>query len=152
MRGRAGLISTVGCLLSLAATIADAGVLTAYQADGSESTRSSEMALGGTGPATDVCAAAAEPLRVGRFFLRPRRARVLTARGSFPVAGDLDPTVAGVSVELRGSGGDILYGATVPPSAFDSNRRHTRFRLRTHARARAGGRGRPRPAAAPPRW
>jgi len=142
VRGRAGLISTVGCLLSLAATIADAGVLTAYQADGSESTRSSEMALGGTGPATDVCAAAAEPLRVGRFFLRPRRARVLTARGSFPVAGDLDPTVAGVSVELRGSGGEILYGATVPPSAFDSNRRHTRFRYaRTRGLVPAGADG-----------
>ena len=205
MRGRAGLISTVGCLLLLAATIADAGVLTArlrwwpsaspevvgyrvylrpaggaygagadvglpapspdgtlstvvgglrdgttyffemtaYQADGSESTPSSEMSLGGgTGPATDVCAAAAEPLRVGRFLLRPRGARVLTARGSFPVAGDLDPTVAGVSVELRGSGGEMLYGATVPPSAFDSNRRHTRFRYaRTRGLVPAGADG-----------
>src|SRR5437867_9553535 len=205
MRGRAGLISAVGCLLSLAATIADAGVLatrlrwwpsashevvgyrvylrpaggaygagadvglppprpdgtlstvvgglrdgttyffemTAYQADGSESTPSSEMSLGGgTGPATDVCAAAAEPLRVGRFLLRPRGARVLTARGSFPLAGDFDPTVTGVSVELRGAGGEVLYGATVPPSAFDSNRRHTRFRYaRTRGLVPAGADG-----------
>jgi len=205
MRGRAGLISAVGCLLSLAATIADAGVLatrlrwwpstspevvgyrvylrpaggaydagadvglpppspdgtlstvvgglsegtayffemTAYQADGSESTRSSEMSLGGgTGPATDACAAAAEPLRIRRFLLRPRGVQVLTARGSFPVTGDLDPTVAGVSVELRGSGGEMLYGATVPPSAFDSNRRHTRFRYaRTRGRVPAGADG-----------
>ena len=205
MRGRAGLISAVGCLLSLAATIADAGVLatrlrwwpstspevvgyrvylrpaggaygagadvglpppspdgtlstvvgglregttyffemTAYQADGSESTRSSEMSLGGgTGPATDACAAAAEPLRIRRFLLRPRGARVLTARGSFPVTGDLDPTVSGVSVELRGSGGEMLYGARVPPSAFDSNRRHTRFRYaRTRGLVPAGADG-----------
>jgi len=143
VRGRAGLISTVGCLLSLAATIADAGVLAAHLADGSESTPSDEMSLGGgTVPATDACAAAPEPLRIGRFLLRPSRARVLTARGSFPLAGDFDPTVTGVSVELRGAGGEVLYGATVPPSAFDSNRRHTRFRYaRTRGLVPAGADG-----------
>ena len=143
MRGRAGLISTVGCLLSLAATIADAGVLAAHLADGSESTPSDEMSLGGgTVPATDACAAAPEPLRIGRFLLRPSRARVLTARGSFPLAGDFDPAVTGVSVELRGAGGEVLYGATLPPSAFDSNRRHTRFRYaRTRGLVPAGADG-----------
>src|SRR2546426_1133525 len=122
MRGRAGLISAVGGLLSLAATTADAG------------------------PARGAWPGGAEPLRIRRSLLRPRGARVLTARGSSPVTGDLAPPVSGVSVELRGSGGEMLYGARVPPPAFDSNRRHTRFRYaRTRGLVPAGADGLHRP-------
>jgi hypothetical protein len=71
-------------------------------------------------------------LSVRRFVIRngahgPR----LVARGSFALAGGLDPTQAGFAFDVSAADGRVLWAATVPPETFHRpERRGRRLRYR----------------------
>lgn len=71
-----------------------------------------------------------------RISVRRREGR-LTVHGTFPAAGDFDPTTTGATLELADESGALLYRATVPGEQFDAVRQDTAFRyLATRREAR----------------
>jgi hypothetical protein len=77
-------------------------------------------------------------LTVSRFVLRASgRRRRLVARAAFPLRHDLDPTIAGGTLEIRTTDGTVLYRALVPGPTFHANRRRRAFRYRVAPGRRA---------------
>jgi hypothetical protein len=68
-------------------------------------------------------------LAVQRFVVQATgRRRRLLAYASFAGAGALDPGQTGIALAVQAMDGRVLYEATIPGSAFRSNRRRTVFR------------------------
>jgi hypothetical protein len=85
-----------------------------------------------TGCVAALARVAGHFLSVRRFVIRngahgPR----LVARGSFALAGALDPTQSGFAFDVSAADGRVLWAATVPPEAFRrGERRGRRLRYR----------------------
>jgi hypothetical protein len=76
-----------------------------------------------------VCASAGPAMPQARFSYRPGDRPRLIARISFSATGALDPSADGLTLELRGASGQMLYEASLPGQALQANQDRTVFPL-----------------------
>jgi len=103
--------------------------VSAYRTDRRESVRSNELEVGADAGA-EPCAAfeMVTPLGVRTFMLRQGGGPALVAHGTFAVPAGFDPSSTGVTVEIWGDGGALIYRAIVPGSEFRTSPLATTFR------------------------